>query len=107
MIECRSDHQRSTLYLAERPAKGPAGSWKESSRAENDRGFLSSEYDEGQLKRRSADKRKLEKLLKSGCKREEKNISLKKQQLEQDQIDGDLIDEQAGKLVKVKPAQMA
>ncbi|KZV36800.1 hypothetical protein F511_09491 [Dorcoceras hygrometricum] len=25
VIECRSDHQRCTIYLAERPAEGPAG----------------------------------------------------------------------------------
>ncbi|KZV16427.1 receptor-like protein 12 [Dorcoceras hygrometricum] len=37
---------------------------------------LSSEDDEGQLERRSAYKSKLEKLLKSGCKREEKKRSL-------------------------------
>ncbi|KZV50065.1 dystroglycan-like [Dorcoceras hygrometricum] len=37
---------------------------------------LRSEDDEGQLERRSADKRKLEELLKSGCKREEKKRSL-------------------------------
>ncbi|KZT75892.1 hypothetical protein F511_47083 [Dorcoceras hygrometricum] len=37
---------------------------------------LSSEDDEGQLERRSADKIKLEDLLKSGCKREEKKRSL-------------------------------
>ncbi|KZV32746.1 hypothetical protein F511_24185 [Dorcoceras hygrometricum] len=37
---------------------------------------LSSEDDEGQLERRSADKSKLEDLLKSGCKREEKKRSL-------------------------------
>ncbi|KZV29102.1 Thiamin diphosphate-binding protein [Dorcoceras hygrometricum] len=30
-VECRSDHQRCTIYLAERPAEGPAG---KSARAE-------------------------------------------------------------------------
>ncbi|KZV19888.1 hypothetical protein F511_28188 [Dorcoceras hygrometricum] len=37
---------------------------------------FSSEDDEGQLKRGSADKSKLAKFLKSGCKREEKKRSL-------------------------------
>ncbi|KZV57469.1 hypothetical protein F511_32145 [Dorcoceras hygrometricum] len=37
---------------------------------------LSSEDDEGQLERRSADKSKLEDLIKSGCKREEKKRTL-------------------------------
>ncbi|KZV34650.1 hypothetical protein F511_23369 [Dorcoceras hygrometricum] len=116
VIECRSNHQRCTIYLAERPAEGPAG---KSARAEEllqreerlalgvhlGRGRIfmleqtknqlvkdkpagqnlqekimiedfSSEDDEGQLERRSADKFKLEHLLKSGCKREEKKRSL-------------------------------
>ncbi|KZV32721.1 hypothetical protein F511_31776 [Dorcoceras hygrometricum] len=109
VIECRSDHQRCTIYLAERPSEGPAG---KSARAEEllqreerlalgahlGRGRicmleqtknqlvkdkpagqnlqeqimiedLSSEDDEGQLERRSAEKSKLEELLKSDCKR--------------------------------------
>ncbi|KZV25540.1 transforming growth factor-beta receptor-associated protein 1 [Dorcoceras hygrometricum] len=136
VIECRFDHQRSTVFLAERPAEGPAGrsarnlelfqreerlarsahlgrgricmlvGWKGSSGAERDKRFLSSE-DDGQLKRISADKSKLEKLLKRACKREEKKRSLKKQPALQDQLDADQIDEQTGRLVKVKPAQMA
>ncbi|KZV21301.1 hypothetical protein F511_17593 [Dorcoceras hygrometricum] len=111
VIECRSDHQRCTIYLAERPAEGLAGKsakaeellqrrretsstspyqyacwWGTREQTKNQLvkdkpagqnlqeqimiEYLSSEDDEGQLERRSADKSKLEDLLKSGCKRE-------------------------------------
>ncbi|KZV18740.1 transcription elongation factor Spt5 [Dorcoceras hygrometricum] len=106
VIECISDHQRCTIYLAERPAEGPVGKLaraeellqreerlalgaylgrgrickleqtknqlvKDKLAGQNLQGQivkedLSSEDDEGQLERRSADKSKLQDLLKSG-----------------------------------------
>ncbi|KZV32107.1 ATP-dependent Clp protease ATP-binding subunit ClpB [Dorcoceras hygrometricum] len=53
--------------------KKPAGQNLQEQTVKED---LSFEDDEGQLERRSADKSKLEELLKSGCKREEKKRSL-------------------------------
>ncbi|KZV35695.1 hypothetical protein F511_33626 [Dorcoceras hygrometricum] len=51
----------------------PAGKYLQGQIVKED---LSSEDDEGQLERRSADKSKLEELLKSGCKQEETKRSL-------------------------------
>ncbi|KZV30487.1 hypothetical protein F511_33870 [Dorcoceras hygrometricum] len=86
VIECKDRYKRSdrvqirspVMYniLAERPAGRSARTrellqQEERLAREHDRRF-SSEDDEGQLERGSADKSKLEEFLKSGCKREEK-----------------------------------
>ncbi|KZV41687.1 hypothetical protein F511_25510 [Dorcoceras hygrometricum] len=71
VIECeymykRSDREQIKNQLVK---DKPAGQNLQEQTVKED---LSSEDDEDQLERRSADKRKLEELLKSGCKREEK-----------------------------------